>query len=121
METTIIDADPGVAATAISKELDKVKKDQEKRSTSIMDLSEYDFLSMSFNGDKNFRDGTLVRPHDREDALSYQGRREMAFLKNFLKPVVNARIDPVFSEVIVREFQDEAGQQAQPWAEPAAL
>jgi hypothetical protein len=114
METTIVDADPTVGATAISKELDKVQKEQMKNSTSIMALSEYDFLSMAFNGDKNFRDGTLVRTHDREDALSYKGRREMAFLKNFLKPVVNARVDPVFSEAIVREFQDEAGKQAQP-------
>lgn len=112
IEGAIVDADPGVTATDKSKELSY--EQLLKLSTRISSLTEYEFLSMAFNGDKGFRDGTLIIPHEREDKPAYDARREMAFLKNFFRPVVNARIDPVFSENIIRECQDESGQQVQP-------
>ena len=112
-EQTYVDADPDYSATTVSRELQN-NKDVRLVSKSIMSIDEYSFLSMTYYGDKYYRSGVLIRPHEREDNLSYTARREMAFLKNFLKPVVNSRIDPVFSAKIVRETKDESGEQIEP-------
>jgi hypothetical protein len=110
MEYVDIDADPTVGATTVSKELDA--QNRMKSHVTLASLTEYDFLSMAYCGDRFFRDGSILRPHAREFNEDYIARREMAFLKNFLKPVVNARIDPVFSVNIPRESQDDAGEKA---------
>lgn len=65
MDLTIIDSDPTVGATAISKELEQ--QNRMKMHVSVVSLTEYDFLSMAYYGDRHFRDGSLIRPHERED------------------------------------------------------
>jgi hypothetical protein len=109
-EVDVIDADPGVGAPGRSREI-PYENEAAKTQIHVTDLSEYDFIQLTYHGDGAYRDGTLIRAHEREDAEAYKGRREMAFLKNFFKPVVNARVDPVFSSEIVREVKDENGEE----------
>jgi len=67
----------------------------------ILGLNVYDFMSYSYHGTEGYIDGSFLVPHSRE--IFYDGRRELAFYKNYVKPVVRAMIDPVFNSEISRE------------------
>lgn len=56
----------------------------------------YAFMDNAHDGTGGFRDGSYLVPHSRE--MFYQGRRALAFYRNYLKPIVRAMLEPVFTE-----------------------
>jgi len=75
--------------------------------TDILSVNKYVFLDHSYYGTGGFRDGTYLIPHDRE--MFYMKRRSFSVYKNFLKPVINSLVDPVFAEPAPRVIIDEGG------------
>lgn len=56
----------------------------------------YKFMDDAFHGQNGFRDGSYLIPHMRE--VFYDARRDLAYYKNYIRPIVRAMIDPVFQE-----------------------
>lgn len=75
----------------------------------VSGLNIYEFMEMTHDGSGIYRDGTGLIPHSRE--MDYSRRREIAFYKNFLRPIVRAMIEPVFTEEAIRKVQDINGNQ----------
>jgi len=67
----------------------------------------YTFMDNAYSGTGGFRCGSYLIPHDRE--MNYDSRRQMAFYRNFVKPIVRAMIEPCFIEQIPRVVKDENG------------
>jgi len=71
--------------------------------------NEYLFLEDAYHGTGGFKDGLYLVPHDRE--VRYRDRIEMAFYRNYVRPISNAKIDPVFSEQITRQITNDAAKE----------
>ncbi len=63
---------------------------------SVLAVNKYRFMDHAYYGIDGFRDGRYLIPHDRE--MFYLKRRDFSVYKNFVKPIVNALVDPVFAE-----------------------
>jgi hypothetical protein len=74
----------------------------------IMSLNKYDFIDHTYDGSNGYYDKSYLIPHPRETA--YDTRRRVSIYINIFKPVVNCMIDPVFSSVIKREFNNDKFQ-----------
>lgn len=66
----------------------------------INNVNVYDFMDDAFTGGGGFRNGRYLVPHHRESM--YDMRRQLSYYKNYLKPIVRAMVDRVFSEKINR-------------------
>lgn len=75
----------------------------------ISSLNVYDFMDMTREGSGIYRDGTGLVPHTRE--MDYPKRKEIAFYKNFVKPIVRAMVEPVFTDEAVRKVEDIDGNE----------
>ena len=73
----------------------------------IHDENIYRFMDNSHDGTGGFRNGSYLIPHERE--MFYDSRRQLAFYKNFVKPIVRAMIEPVFSDPVPRTITTEGG------------
>ena len=75
----------------------------------VSGLNIYEFMEMTHDGSGIYRDGTGLIPHSRE--MDYSRRREIGFYKNYLRPIVRAMIEPVFTEEAIRTIQDGDGNE----------
>jgi len=64
-------------------------------------VSPYKFMDDAYYGEAGFGDGTYLSPHLRE--MFYNARRQISTYKNFVKPILNAMLDPVFADVVSRK------------------
>lgn len=71
----------------------------------VSSLNIYDFMEMTYEGSGIYRDGTGLVPHARE--MDYSKRREIAHYKNYLKPIVRAMVEPVFTDEAIRKIEDD--------------
>ena len=67
----------------------------------IFDIPEWQFIGDSYSGGGGYRGGALLMPHTRE--MDYDTRRMLSFYRNYIKPICNAKVDPVFSAGIDRD------------------
>lgn len=72
---------------------------------SVLAQNIYDFMDNAYEGTGGFRDGTYLVPHTRE--LFYERRKDLAFYKNFVKPIVDAMVVPVFNKPIARKTNND--------------
>ena len=77
--------------------------------TSIINLNKYEFLTHSYYGSGGYRDGSYLIPHTREMFLRH--RKELSAYRNFLKPILDSLITPVFSQESIRIVQDTNGNE----------
>lgn len=70
--------------------------------TSLFTVSEYTFMSDAFDGLGGFRNGHYLVPHTAEMRMSFDRRRDLAYYKNYVYPIIRATIDPVFNASIKR-------------------
>jgi len=68
-------------------------------------VNPYLFVSDFYDGVGGVYDGSYLMSYIRESFL--ESRRQQATYRNFLKPIVRATIDPVFSARIIRESNSE--------------
>jgi hypothetical protein len=71
-------------------------------------VNHYLFCSHAYEGSGGFKDGGYLIPFERE--LFYQKRKTFSAYRNFVKPIVNAMVDPVFSAKIVRNTTNDMFQ-----------
>jgi hypothetical protein len=72
-------------------------------------VSPYKLMDDCYFGDGDVKSGKYLVPFNRE--YHYMERRTIAAYKNFVKPIIRALIDPVFSEEAPRVITDEAGNE----------
>ncbi len=63
-------------------------------------VNQYKLMDDAYFEEGGFSDGTYLTPHQRE--MFYTARRETSTYKNFVKPILDAMINPVFAAPIPR-------------------
>lgn len=61
----------------------------------------YRFMDNSYEGTGGFRNGLYLTPHSRE--LFYDTRRDLSFYENYIKPIIDAMVVPVFNKPMARK------------------
>lgn len=69
-------------------------------------LAEYRLAQDAYSGDRGFSDGSHLFKYEREE--DFESRKAMASYSNFLKPIVDARVDPVFVDQAKRVYETNA-------------
>ena len=59
--------------------------------------SKYKLIDDSYSADGGFSNGSYLIPHPRERQDKYNRRKNMAYYINYVKPIVDAHINPIFS------------------------
>ena len=59
-------------------------------------FDKYTLLDDAYRGAGGFADGSYLIPHTRERNDKYVRRRNMAYYVNYVKPIVDAHINPIF-------------------------
>jgi len=75
--------------------------------TNPLEENMYTFMSNTYEGTGGFLTGTYLIPHSREGY--YKDRKVYSHYKNYLKPITNALVDPVFMHEAPRVITDESG------------
>jgi hypothetical protein len=65
----------------------------------------YCFMDNAFDGTGGFRSGTYLVPHSRE--MFYEKRKDLAFYKNFVRPIIDAMVVPVFNRPVSRKSNND--------------
>lgn len=68
----------------------------------------YKFMNNAYFGTGGFRYGTYLVPHKRE--VFYPQRRELSFYKNFVKPIIRAMVEPVYTKDVPRSVVSKSGK-----------
>lgn len=68
----------------------------------------YDLLNDCYYGDGGFEDGSYIIPHIRESSDKLNRRRDIAYYLNYVQPVVNSHVDPIFKTEPKREWNGGA-------------
>lgn len=72
--------------------------------TNALEADGYRLLKDAYSGGGGFADGSYLVAHKREDEAKYRQRRLLAYYSNFMRPVVDALTNPIFSKPVVRDF-----------------
>jgi hypothetical protein len=72
--------------------------DQTFQHKKLISENEYVFMDNAHDGTGGFRNGEYLVPHERE--MFYKARREIAYYKNYVRPILRAMIEPVFTELV---------------------
>jgi hypothetical protein len=68
-------------------------------------IDPYVFLSHAYEGTGGFSDGTYLVPFVREGF--YENRKAMANYRNYVKPIINSTVSPLFNKSIIRESDND--------------
>lgn len=70
-------------------------------------INKYELLDNAYRATGGFADGTYLIPHPSEQADKYVRRQNLAYYINFVKPIVDAQVFPIFKTEPVREKINE--------------
>lgn len=68
----------------------------------------YKLLHDAYYGDGMFYDGSALIKHERESIKNYRRRRKLAYYLNYVGPIVDCSVLPVFNDEIKRDYNDTA-------------
>lgn len=71
-------------------------------SVNINDINDYTFMTHTYQGTGGYKDGSYLIPFHRE--AWYENRKKFSVYRNFLRPIIDALVIPVFSNPITREY-----------------
>lgn len=71
-----------------------------------LNLNPYDFMDHAYYGICGFRDGTYLTPHTRE--MFYTARRQTSVYKNYVRPILDAMVTPIFADAIPRSVDSNS-------------
>ena len=74
-------------------------------------VDKYELLDNAYRASGGFEDGSYLIPYPSERAEKYLRRKNMAYYINYVKPVVDAHINPVFKNPPTREGMSSTFQQ----------
>lgn len=66
-------------------------------------INKYELLDNAYRASGGFEDGSYLIPYPSERAEKYLRRKHMAYYINYVKPVVDAHVNPVFKNPPTRE------------------
>lgn len=70
----------------------------------IAKLDDYDFIQNAYKGTGGFKDGTYLTPHPRETLVKYERRKDLAYFLNYVQPVIDSHVNPIFKKPAVRTW-----------------
>lgn len=70
-------------------------------------INKYELLDDSYRGTGGYEDGSYLIPHPREKVDKYNRRRTLAYYTNYVKPVVDAQVNPIFKQEPNRQNTSE--------------
>lgn len=75
-----------------------------KKAININTVNDYVFVEQAYKGSGGFKDNTYLVPHGRE--AFYGARQAFSRYTNFINPILQAMVDPVFNALVHREHKD---------------
>ena len=75
--------------------------------------SDYQFLEDAYTGGGGFKTGDYLVKRPREKMDSFQVRQELCYYLNYVRPVVDSHVNPIFRKEAARDWggrRDESGQ-----------
>jgi hypothetical protein len=69
--------------------------------------SKYRLLEDAYYGKGGFANGDYLIPHPRENFDKYNRRKQLSYYTNYVKPVVDANVNPIFSQEPTRQNTDD--------------
>lgn len=70
--------------------------------TNMLTVSDHKLMLDAYRGSGGFKDGNYLVSHRREDQRDYDIRRQVAHYDNFVRPIIDAHVDPIFRKQINR-------------------
>lgn len=67
--------------------------------------NKYLYMENAYYGNGGFKDGSYLFCYDRESF--YEQRKTMSFYRNFVRPIINSTVDPVFAQPINRSSDNK--------------
>lgn len=95
------DVDTLMTASAVDNSHDDVSVYVEP-----LKLNIYKFMNDAYFGTGGFRDGTYLTPHNRE--MFYTSRRQTSVYKNYVRPILDAMVNPIFADIIPRNVDSNS-------------
>jgi len=71
-------------------------------------MSQYQLLKDAYFGTGGFENGGYLEKHKRESDQDFEYRRKNAYYLNYVMPIVNALVDPVFKRPPLRDYEGGA-------------
>lgn len=72
----------------------------------ITPIEDYTFLKDAYYGEGGFKDGSYLVPHPRETPEKYHRRKALAYYLNYVAPVINSHVNPIFRQEPEREWKE---------------
>lgn len=66
-------------------------------------VNKYELLDNAYRASGGFEDGSYLVPHPREQSAKYIRRRNLAYYINYVKPVVDSHVNPIFKNKPIRQ------------------
>ena len=66
-------------------------------------IDKYELLDNAYRASGGFEDGSYLIPHPREQAEKYIRRKNMSYYINYVKPVVDGHVNPIFKSKPIRK------------------
>lgn len=66
--------------------------------------NDYKFMEDAYHGEGGFKDGSYLVMHPRETTDKFTKRKELSYYLNYVAPVVNSHVDPVFRAEAARDW-----------------
>lgn len=76
--------------------------------------AEYALLRDAYHGSGGFSDGSYLVRHKREKTEKYNMRKQLSYFLNYMAPIVNSHVDPIFRDRPQRQT-DNTGIGGQLW------
>ena len=73
----------------------------------FFDIDDYKFLNDAYHGEGGFKKGDYLVKHPREPADKFMKRKELSYYLNYVAPVVNSHVDPIFRVEAARDWGTE--------------
>lgn len=74
-------------------------------------IDKYELLRNAYYGTGGFESGDYLAPHKRELLENYENRKAIAYFLNYVAPVVNSHVDPVFRKEAQRDWKGSGSEQ----------
>ncbi len=68
----------------------------------MLHVPDHRLMLDAYRGSGGFKDGTYLVAHRREDTRDYDIRRRVCHFDNFVRPIIDAHVDPIFRKQINR-------------------
>lgn len=77
---------------------------RDKRRRNFFTVDDYELMQDAYQGAGGFKDGEYLVPHPRETMDKFERRRSLAYYLNYVKPVIDSHVNPIFRTAPVRTW-----------------